>query len=279
MSRQTIFAHVPEEERAQQVISVAAAIARRDHSHLIAGYAIPPVTVHPMVGELPQVVYDGHFQMYSERAAQMEAKFNDATRGDAFVAEWRTLDSGASPLADVLMDHARCADLVVAAHYGPGGEKTAYNDVTETLAMESGRPVLMLPKHMIQGSVGEHITVAWDGSRESVRAVFDAVDLLKDAKSVRILSVGDAPTDGKSPILPAAEMAATLARRGIPCEADYVIRGDVSIGDAILGRVADMGSDMLVMGFYGHSKLREFVFGGVTRHILNHMTIPVLMSR
>jgi nucleotide-binding universal stress UspA family protein len=102
---------------------------------------------------------------------------------------------------------------------------------------------------------------------------------MRSAKSVRLLSVGEAPRKGTNALLPGVEMAATLSRRGIACEVDHVDQGNLSIGDAILGRIGDMGSDLLVMGIYGHSKLREFVFGGVTRHIMNHMTVPVLMSR
>jgi len=245
---------------------------------------IPPISVYPMMAELPQAVYDGHFQMYQERAKAMETRFDDATRADNYVAEWRTIDSGTGQIADALMDHVRCADLVVTAHYGPE-DKDAHNGdagygaVAETLAIDSGRPVLMLPKHIKDDTVGQHVTIAWDGSREAVRAVYDAVDLLKDAKSVRVLSVGEAPRNGTNSMLPAAEIAATLTRRGINCEADHVVQGNLSIGDAILGRAADMGSDLLIMGIYGHSKLREFVFGGATRHILRHMTLPVLMSR
>ena len=137
----------------------------------------------------------------------------------------------------------------------------------------------MVPHHTKTDKIGERITIAFDDSREASRAVFDAMDLLRNAKSVRLLSVGPPPREGSNDAIPGAEMAATLARRGIACEVDHVTPDGRSIGDVILGRVGDMGSDLLVMGIYGHSKLREFVFGGVTRHILRHMTVPVLVSR
>lgn len=282
MSRQTLLAYLAEEDRAEQVLAVATTLARRHESHLIGSYVVPPLTIYPMMGAggaLPQAVYDGHFEMYHKHAKVLEERFDEATRGDSFVSEWRVADSGGGSIADALMDHVRCSDLVIAPRYYTDVSDNPYEGVPETLAMESGRPVLMLPEHYESEKIGQHITIGWDGSRESVRAIFDTIDLLKDAKSVRILSIGEPPRKGSNVMLPAAEIAATLVRRGIKCEADHVIPGNLSIGNALLGRIADMGSDLLVMGIYGHSKLREFVFGGVTRHVLKHMTVPVVFSR
>lgn len=279
MPRQTILAYLPEEDRAEQVLAAAAVLSRRHHSHLIGTYVIPPIAVYPMAGQLPELVYTGHFEQHAERAKALEKRFDDTIRDDAFVAEWRTIDSGTMPIADALMDQVRCADIAITAHYNDSDGHYPYDGVGETVAMESGRPVLLLPKHARTETIGENIAVAWDGSRESVRAVFDALELLQEAKTVRILTVGEPPRKKSDVALPGAEIAATLSRRGVSCEADHVVPGDLSVGDAILGRVGDMGSDLLVMGMYGHSKLRERVFGGVTKHILGHMTVPTLFSR
>jgi len=279
MSRHTVLAYISEEDRAEQILSAAATLSRRDHSHLIGVYVIPPITVYPIVGDLPLVVHEGHFRLHQELAKKLEEDFDEAIKGDGFVAEWRTIDSGASPISEALMDHVRCADIAIAPHYSADDSDKPCAGIGEALAMGSGRPVLLIPKHARTDVIGKNIAVAWDGSRESVRAVFDAIDLLQEADSVRILSVTNPSNTRSNVSLPGAEIAATLTRRGVKCQVDHVDPGELSVGDAILGRIGDMGSDLLVMGIYGHSKLREFVFGGVTRHIMNHMTVPTLFSR
>ena len=87
-----------------------------------------------------------------------------------------------------------------------------------------------------------------------------------------------AGADGESGQLPGAEIAASLARHGVKVTVRKTIADEIGVADEVLARLADDGSDLLVMGAYGHSRLREMVFGGVTRHILKHMTVPTLMS-
>src|SRR5262249_44560338 len=122
-------------------------------------------------------------------------------------------------------------------------------------------------------TVGERVLVAWAHSREATRAVHDALPLLKLAKSVTVMEVNPEPDH-----LGGADIALHLTRHGVKAEVASTTSGDINNGDAILSRAADLTADLLVMGGYGHSRLREFAFGGVTRHILEHMTLPVLMS-
>jgi nucleotide-binding universal stress UspA family protein len=115
------------------------------------------------------------------------------------------------------------------------------------------------------------------GGREAARAVFDALPMLKLAEKVHIVTVEDSRTPREGS-LPDTEIASALARHGIDVTIAKIPAGDASAGDEILREVAEQGSDLLVMGAYGHSRLREFVFGGVTRQILREMTVPVLFS-
>lgn len=279
MARQTILVYLSEESRAKGLLEVACGLARRQNSHLIAIYVEPPLITFPMMAELPTPFIDNHHRIYLECSKEIRAAFEETTRGDTFVAEWRMISAGAGPISDALMDHARCADLVVAPHYNSDYEcEELYRRIAEDLAVDTGRPVIMVPENAKLDHVGEHITIAWDGSRESARAVFDSIELLQNAKKVHLLSVTDDVSIGSHAKLPGAEMAATLARRGVSCEIDQINPSELSTGDAILARVQDRGSDLLVMGIYGHSKPREFVFGGATRSVIKHMTVPVLMS-
>jgi len=141
-----------------------------------------------------------------------------------------------------------------------------------------GRPVLFIPTAGRFPTIGSNATIAWNGSRESARAVFDALPFLVAAKQVRILAVNPDDTELHGTVLPGSELATALARHGVKCEVARSVAPDIGIGDELLSRLADRGSDLLVMGGFGHSRFREFIFGGATRSILAHMTAPVLMS-
>ena len=140
--------------------------------------------------------------------------------------------------------------------------------------MNSCRPVIAVPFAGKFKTLGKRVLVAWNGTREAARATHDALPFLTHADKVVVLSVN---ASGKVHI-PGADISTHLARHGVDVEIHNREGNDVSVGDAILNAVSDYGADLLVIGAYGHSRVRELVLGGVTRHLLRHMTIPVLMS-
>jgi nucleotide-binding universal stress UspA family protein len=144
------------------------------------------------------------------------------------------------------------------------------------MALESGRPVLVVPRVGTYTSIGERILVAWNGKRESARATFDAMPLLSQASSVKVLTIE--PAQAEEGTLPDTEIAASLARHGVKVTSARTIAPETSVADEILNRVSDDSADLLVMGAYGHSRFRELVFGGVTRGIAQQMTVPTLLS-
>jgi nucleotide-binding universal stress UspA family protein len=173
--------------------------------------------------------------------------------------------------------HARYADLTVV---GQGIDlKDAPHDLAflpEELALGVGRPVLVVPRYGTFETFGERVLIAWNGSREATRAVHDALPLLTRATKVTVLSIDPEPDSGAR--VPSADITLHLARHGVSAEADSTVALDMAVGDMLLSRAADLGANLLVMGAYGHSRVREMVLGGATRHILQHMTVPVLMS-
>jgi nucleotide-binding universal stress UspA family protein len=136
--------------------------------------------------------------------------------------------------------------------------------------------VLVVPRYGTFDTVGERVLVAWNGSREATRAVHDALPILKLATKVTVLSIDPERDTGDR--IPSADIALHLARHGVAAEGTSTVGLDISVGDLLLSRAADLGADLIVMGAYGHSRMRELVLGGATRHILQHMTVPVLMS-
>lgn len=148
--------------------------------------------------------------------------------------------------------------------------------IVEGALFGSGRPVIVVPYIQRKGLKLDRVVVCWDGSRAAARATGDAMPFLTRAKKISVVTVGAAPA--KSEDVPGADIAQHLARHGRNVEVQRLVVADIDTTSAILSYVADAGADLIVMGGYGHSRLREFVLGGVTRGILGSMTVPVLMS-
>jgi nucleotide-binding universal stress UspA family protein len=146
------------------------------------------------------------------------------------------------------------------------------------VALSCGRPTIVSPYVGKATALGERVLVAWDGSREAARAVNDALPILERASSVTVLSVNPPQTGDDTRRLAGADIALHLARHGVKAEAARRVVTEISVGDTLLNEIADKGIDLLVMGAYGHSRLRELVLGGATRQILGSMTVPVLIS-
>jgi nucleotide-binding universal stress UspA family protein len=154
---------------------------------------------------------------------------------------------------------------------------TAELDVGDRLAVAAGRPVLIVPNAGVYCGIGSRVVVAWNGRREATRAAFDALPLLQQAKDVKVLWIDPRSEDEDAGAFAATDLCTALARHGIACEA-VAAASDGNVGATLLSCATEHRADLLVMGCYGHSRLTELVFGGATRHILRHMTIPVLMS-
>lgn len=169
-----------------------------------------------------------------------------------------------------LVRYARTADLVVMGRMDTDGRDTVHD-----VLFSSGTPVVVVPPHE-QATVGQRVMVAWNGSREAARAVKDALLILERASSVTVLCVNQAERGQNRQ--PGEDLAGHLRHHGIDAAVDNIARKTRSVGDAIVSRIADAGADMLVMGAWGHSRLREFVLGGVTRRVLEQSPVPVLMS-
>ena len=203
------------------------------------------------------------------------ATFDAATRSVALSAESRLLDASLTAAAETFGKLARRFDLAVTAQAEPG-KLPARELIIEAALFESGRPVLVVPYIQQEGLKLDRVMVCWDGSRNAARAIADAMPILMRAKAVECVVVTG--EKDKSREIPGADIAHHLARHGLRIELREIVPGDLDIANTILSHAADAGSDLIVMGGYGHSRLREFVLGGVTRGLLAAMTVPTLMS-
>jgi nucleotide-binding universal stress UspA family protein len=279
MSYKTVLVHCNDRRRIGALLAPALSLAERFQSHLIGLSVVPPVAVFSAAAPLgPPIIVDAHCELYRAENPAMRAAFEDAVRGRGFVAEWRDDDAGAFGVADRVLPYAYTADLVVASQTDPEWPGTDRLDIADWLALESGRPVLIVPNAGMHASVGERVLVAWNGRREAARAVFDALPILVRAKHVKVVWVNAQLERERAQDIPAADICNALARHAVKCEATEQVAPRGGVGETVLACAAEMGADLLVMGCYGHTRVRELVFGGASRHILTHMTIPVLMS-
>jgi nucleotide-binding universal stress UspA family protein len=277
MPYKTILVHLNDKRRAEALLEPAVALAARNNAHLVGMHVHASVPAPPINMPYSGQVLGAMVATERKDTEEISAIFQRMTKGQPFVAEWRAIKVPHVDLAAVVMDHGRAADLIVAGQTDPDWDLSPILDFPERLALESGRPVLVIPYVGRYPKVGSNAVIAWKPGREASRAVFDALPLLEAAEKVQILEVR-AKGEEPSGLAPDTSIAAALGRHGIKPTVRSTVAADISIGDEILSRLADMGADLLVMGAYGHSRMREMVFGGATRHITRHMTVPTLLS-
>ena len=148
--------------------------------------------------------------------------------------------------------------------------------IIEAALFDTGRPVLVVPYIQRAGLRLDRILLCWDGSRSAARAAADALPFLRRGRLVEVVTVASEPA--KTDEMPGADIAQHLARHDVKVELNRIVTVETDVASTILSHAADSSADLLVMGGYGHSRLREFILGGVTREILSSMTVPTLMS-
>jgi nucleotide-binding universal stress UspA family protein len=253
----------------------ATSIAATFGAH-VAGIAFlyEPVIPDGTLGGIPVDLIELQREENSKAANAAVGRFEAATKTAGVSAETRVLDATLGGAAALFGQIARRFDVAVV------GQAQREHGASEELMIEgalfeSGRPVVVVPYIQEQGLTLNRVLACWDGGRMSARAIADAMPFLERAKAVDIVIVAE---ERKNDEITGANMTEHLARHGVTANVKRIARGDLAIADVILDYAADSGADFMVMGGYGHSRLREFILGGVTRGILGSMTVPVLMS-
>lgn len=279
MGYKTILVHLNDRRRAEHLLKPAITLAARWHAHLIGLHAYPSLPQLSAFGtRISGEIVGSIVGAARQESEQIKAVFDRMTANQPFVPEWVSIKAMGADIAELVMERGRAADLIITSQADGDWEMTPILDFPERLAVESGRPVLVVPNAGNFDSIGRSVMVAWSGSRESARAAFDALPILMKAESVRVLGVAEPSPHGEAGWLPDTAITASLVRHGVKATAMQAAAGNHSVCDEILARIADVDGDLLVMGAYGHSRFSELVFGGVTRHMARHMTVPTLFS-
>jgi nucleotide-binding universal stress UspA family protein len=256
---------------ADYAVSVASAL----EAH-ITGIAIAydPTLPASGMGYLPAQLMDQRHDNEAAAKAVIDRFAAAATRANISV-ETRLLSASFNGAGDQFGRIARRFDLAIVSQVDPEGSAVEATIPVSTL-FESGRPVIIVPYIQRALLKLDRVMVCWDGSRPAARAIADAMPLLERAGNVEIAIISN--ERGKHEEIEGVDMGRHLARHGLKVEVNRIIRGGTDVADALLSHSADFGADFMVMGGYGHSRLREFVLGGVTRKILRSMAVPTLMS-
>ncbi len=267
----------------EQRLSITFALAHR-HGARVSGFCPLDVVATPrsaletasygdaMISALEPVLPN----RAAERAGQIEAAFRAGLAEVNLTGDWLTGDADPPQRMTRLAHHS---DLIVVGQPDPESPTAGrIAEMIEHLLLHAGRPLLLVPYAGRFDAIGSQVLIGWTETRESARAVHDAMPLMQGAEAVTALTIVDgrhAPVEGEPP---AAELARHLQRHGLPATAVRTVTDGIANADALLSYACDIGVDLLVMGGYGHSPLRERILGGVTRSLLQHMTVPVLMA-
>jgi nucleotide-binding universal stress UspA family protein len=254
----------------------AISVANAFEAHVLGvAFSFEPVIPGLLMGGIPPEFIESQRSESDKRAQAAIARFEHAARLAGVSAESRIISSSISSAAIEFGRLARRFDLVVAGQ-AEGDAALPDEVVDEGVLFESGRPVIFVPYIQKIGLKLDRVMVCWDGSRAATRAVADSIPLLQKAKLVEIVLV--TAKGYKADEAPGVDLAKHLARHGLDVNLKRITSPDIDVASTILSYAADSNADMIVMGGYGHSRLREFVLGGVTRSILETMTVPALMS-
>jgi nucleotide-binding universal stress UspA family protein len=254
----------------------AVSIAEAFGAH-IAGiaFAYDPVLPASVMGGISADVFDVQRQENEKAAKAAIGLFETAAKRAGVSAESRMLTATIAGAADTFASLARRFDLAVVPQVTP--DTIAPDELLmEAALFESGRPLLIVPYIQKTPLDLNRVICCWDGSRTAARAIADAMPFLYKAKAVDLVIVGKGKMNEKE--LSGADMGAHLARHGMKVDVKRIPAADVDVANVVLSYAADSGAEFVVMGGYGHSRLREYILGGATRGILASMTVPVLMS-
>ena len=274
MSYKTILVHVDVGAKAADRVEIAARLAETYDAHLVGVHALTQIRLQGAVyAQAASIIDEAMKRAAADSAKRSEAAFNEGVKRVGWSkVEWRASARDASL---VLPLHARYADMIVLGQAGREDTGVAA-DLPDQIALTAGRPMLVVPYAGKIGTIGQRVLVTWNASRESTRAVTDALPLLQKAKHVHVVSFN--PDEGDHGDQPGADIGLWLARHGVKVDVSRQTVPTHDIGAQILSRAADLGVDMIVSGAYGHSRVRELMLGGVTKLLLDSMTVPSLMS-
>lgn len=278
MEYKDILVHVDSGKACPARLDLACRLANRFQAHLTAVFTItPPNMPSYMEPQLGEDILRVQREAALAAASKGESLFNDAVNANAVSSSEFRSDEGS--MIEVLSVSARYTDLLIVGQSNPDEDiYTGGGVMPDELVLSVGQPVLVVPYAGTFTEIGTQVMVPWDSSRWAARAIGSAMPFLKTARAVNVLTINPEHSSETHGAQAGADICTHLARHGVKATAHSSMVPDMDTDAVALSRAADFGADLIVMGAYGHSRLRELFLGGMTKQMLANMTVPVLMS-
>jgi len=276
MAIKTILIHIDSSSSCEHRLHTAIQLANQHNAQLTGIYVIPDFP-EPTYYEA-QISVDIIAEI--DKEALETAKFNQRKYVDlASMADFSlTIDIAKGNLISVLDDYARFNDLLVLGQSNPDESQVMSEALADNLVLEAGTPCLVVPHTSSRQFAAKRILVAWNASREAARTLKDALPILRAADYVEVLLVNPPQHEADKDNTHGKSVSLFLIQHGIKPAIEVITDSKAKPGDSIIARASEISADIIVMGAYGHSRLREIILGGVTRKLLRQMTVPVFIS-
>lgn len=282
MSLKNILINLNDVDNVDATIKTSCALARKHDAHLIGIFVVPLYPLRMGVFGSDSIMLNlqySELKKYKQQAKDTVETFEKALRANEILGKSLILDSTDSDIADEFIRHARTTDLIIVPNIDTENYCGVEDDFVEKIILESGRPVIIIPRGQVFQTIGNRVNIGWNMSAEAARASFDVLPLLTAESEIRFVWVDAHLNPELAGNLPGSEIAEVFSHHGLTVTADAITSDDRNIGEALLHDASLNDADLLVMGAYGHSRLRDIIFGGATSHILANINLPILMSR
>ncbi|NIZ03678.1 universal stress protein [Thalassospira lucentensis] len=275
-----ILVHIDNTPACSERLAVALKVAKAQQAHLTGLFLLPYADIPRfMEVQIPEEIIRQQRQAMADQGKVAQGMFEKACAEADVEFSWQQTSCAATELADTAAMYARHHDLTILGQHDPdSSDSCSVSEMPDKVVLTAGSPVLIVPYVGKFDTIGERVLIAWKPYREAVRAVNDSMPFLENAKKAVVLCAD--PNKGARDTLPVpgVDIADRLKRHGISATKETMNASGISVGDLLLSRAADESADLIVCGAYGRPRLRELMMGGVTQHLLRHMTVPVLMS-
>ncbi|MGU3400832.1 universal stress protein [Brucellaceae bacterium D45D] len=281
MSYKTVIAYSRSEAELKRVLAAIGLLMRKvPDIHVIGLYSIPsPIVYADPNGFIDPGMFELHDKQHRELSERLKSLFDEEMRRQDAHYEFRIMRSETGTAADSVLTSCLGAELLVAGQPDPNDPAT--NDETaDSLVFNSSCPVLLVPYAPVLPQTSlDRIVIAFNGKREAARAAFDALPLIELAGRSEIVWVDPPEAEGEDKTLAGSDLAESISRHGVEVTVTPLSSNGRYAQDALRDHIIAERADLVVMGAYSRSRLRELVFGGVTRSMLSDLPVLTLFSR